>query len=114
MAEDSRWEDVLSRLRDLAQKQAELSGIQVNPSVLLPGEDPQSPHADDATHWASVYRELINSKEAIVRKIREEKAGLPAEAEPELDRDVQISELELERLRLHLGYWEDQTTITPT
>lgn len=108
MPGDSRWDEFLVKIRDLAQKQAELRGAQVEPTVLLPGEDPLSPHADDAAHWAAVYRELVEAKEAVHEKIREQKANVPAAARPELSLDERVSLLELERLRLHLGYWESK------
>jgi hypothetical protein len=105
MRADLRWEELLAKVGELAQRQAELSGRQVDPTLLLPGEDPTSPHADDAAHWATVYGELVEAKEAVCLHIREQKEEVSPAAKPELGRDEEAAELELERLRLHLDYW---------
>jgi hypothetical protein len=103
--EDAR-RDFMARIQQLAERQAELARAHVKPSLFLPGEDPLSPHPDDAAHWASVYRELVEAKEAVQQQIRDQKNDLPHPAKAELAMDEQIADLELQRLRLHLDYWQ--------
>jgi hypothetical protein len=36
-------------------------------SQLMPGEDPESVHVDDARHWYAVYTELVDMARAVVK-----------------------------------------------
>ena len=53
--------------------------------VLLPAENPNSEHPDDARHWAQAYADLLRSLPVVLR-------------------DGPIGE----RFRLRLEYWEDR------
>lgn len=75
---------------------------------MLPGEDPASPYLEDAQHWAGVYGELVAFKEAVVNQFQVKQGQLSPEAEAELHRDETGLRAELQRLRLHLRYWEER------
>ncbi|HYZ00744.1 MAG TPA: hypothetical protein VFA92_04550 [Candidatus Binatia bacterium] len=93
---------------DLAREQEEAEATKNDPLRLLPGEDPQSPYREDAEHWVEVYRELVETKSAILAKLREERRGLGRESQAELSHDDRILQLELERLRVRLATWEQR------
>ncbi|HZV48680.1 MAG TPA: hypothetical protein VFD49_02795 [Candidatus Dormibacteraeota bacterium] len=104
--DDRSIEEFLHRVRELARRQAELAGRhqQLVP-VLLPGEDPRSPLADDARHWAIVYDRLVEFKEQILTTAEEGRRRLPPPASLEAHYDERVLGLELERLRLHRQFW---------
>lgn len=93
---------------DLARAQEAAEQTMNDPLRLLPGEDPQSPYREDAEHWVEVYRELVETKSAILAKLREERRGLGQESQAELSHDDRILQLELERLRVRLAAWEQR------
>lgn len=102
-------EEFLQRLSELRRREAEHSAqSNRNPHGLLPGEDPASPYPEDAIHWATIYRELITFKESLLRQYREQQDRLAEPIEAELRHDEDGLQVELERLRLHLGYWEER------
>ena len=41
------------------------------PTALMSGERPDSPHLDDAEHWCAVYEELHSFKRALLSEARE-------------------------------------------
>src|ERR687887_492384 len=94
--------------RAWAERRRGGGGRKKNPPRLLPGEDPQSPYREDAEHWVEVYRELVETKSAILAKLREERRGLGRESQAELSHDDRILQLELERLRVRLATWEQR------
>ena len=93
---------------DLAREQEAAEATKNDPLRLLPGEDPQSPYREDAEHWVEVYRELVETKSAILAKLREERRGLDQASQAELAHDDRILQLELERLRVRLAAWEQR------
>lgn len=108
-------DEFLRRLEELRQGEAARSEDSSRPYRLLPGEDPASPYPGDAQQWASVYGELIRFKEQVVRQFEaKQQEQLSQAAEAELDKDEQGLRAELERLRLHLRYWEErQQNVAP-
>lgn len=100
-------DEFLQRLDELCRRQAERAELLAHPQRLLPGEDPGSPHPDDAEEWAGVYRELVTFKEGVIRQVRS-RAHLSQVAEAEAHRDEEVLQTELERLRLHLHYWDER------
>jgi hypothetical protein len=77
---------------------------------LLDGEDPDTPYADDAQHWAGVYGELLSFKEDLLATARQRLARMSdAQAKKEVTgTDVQILEAERDRLRRRLQFWESR------
>jgi hypothetical protein len=75
---------------------------------LLEGEDPESPYLEDAQHWASVYGELLSFKEDLLSTARQRLARMSeGSAKKEVTgTDVQILEVERDRLRRRLDFWE--------
>lgn len=71
----------------------------------LPGEDPETGDAEDARHWGQVYRELTEFKRGMVEKARSDRAGLLADAQPEVGNDLTILEAELHRLETRRDFW---------
>ncbi|HLH69124.1 MAG TPA: hypothetical protein VKY90_08875 [Candidatus Dormibacteraeota bacterium] len=103
---DPAIEEFLRQARELAQRQAQLAGQhQQMVPTLLPGEDPRTPFADDARHWAVVYDELVTFKEQILATAEEGRRRLPPPASLEAHYDERVLGLELERLRLHRQFW---------
>jgi hypothetical protein len=99
-------DEFLDRTRDLARRQAELAGRhQQMVPALLPGEDPRTPFADDARHWAVVYDRLVEFQEQILRTAEEGRRRLPSPASLEAHYDELVLGTELERLRLHRQFW---------
>jgi hypothetical protein len=99
--------EFLQRLDKLCRLQEEKAELIARPLRLLPGEDPGSPYPADAEEWAGVYRELATFKEGIVRQVQA-RAHLSHVAEAEAYRDEEVLQTELERLRLHLRYWDER------
>lgn len=103
-------EELLHRSRWLAEQQAGvLGGGGDLREHLQVGEDVESPLLEDAEHWVSVYSELVAFKRDLLREIDQHvvDAGLP-QSKDEMERDRQASELELERIQLHLDYWRER------
>ena len=75
---------------------------------LLDGEDPDTPYAEDAQHWAGVYGELLSFKEDLLATARQRLARMSeTQAKKEVTgTDVQILEAERDRLRRRLQFWE--------
>ena len=75
---------------------------------LLEGEDPDTPYLEDAQHWASVYGELLSFKEDLLATARQRLARMSeGSAKKEVTgTDVQILEVERDRLRRRLDFWE--------
>jgi hypothetical protein len=100
-------DEFLQRLEELSRREAARSEQTGSPNRLLPGEDPASPYPEEAQQWVAVYRDLVGFKEAVVRLFQDKQERLPP-AEVELEKDEQGLQEELERLRLHLRYWEER------
>ena len=100
-------DEFLQRLDDLCRLQAEKAELIARPQRLLPGEDPGSPDPAEAKVWAGVYRELVTFKEGVIRQVQA-RAHLSQVAEGEVHRDEEVLQTELERLRLHLRYWDER------
>lgn len=101
-------DEFLRRLEELRRREDARWNEQRNSYRLLPGEDPASPYPEDAGHWSSVYRELVTFKEQVVGQVQAEQEGRSPAAAAELHNDELALRVELERLRLHLQYWEER------
>lgn len=99
-------EELLERSRRLAEQQAGVLGGELPAAHLQAGEDVESPYLEDAEHWVSVYRELVEFKRDLLREIDQHVEDADhRQAEQEMGRDRQATELELKRIELHLDYW---------
>ena len=72
----------------------------------MEGEDPRSPHVEDARHWVSIYTQMLEFKERLLSRVEEEAGGLPRPAR-DLVRTEDVPMLEAERERVHqrLVFW---------
>lgn len=102
-------EELLRQSESLVLRQQKVEGPNHRIGQLQPGEDPTSDDPEDAEHWSSVYRELVEFKSGIVDEIEEaiqRSTELPVRAELGHDRD-QLS-MELERLKIHFIFWREK------
>ncbi len=77
-----------------------------NPDRLLEGEDPRTVFSQDARHWIVVYREMIDFKEGLLRRIRTFMSGLPLAArQGVMESDVSMLEDQLQRYIRRLEFW---------
>jgi hypothetical protein len=81
----------------------------IDPDRLLPSEDPDARHIDDAQHWVAVYTELLATKARILDTTLEqmEAAKHPAVAY-ELQTDQTVLLAEIERFQRRLRFWHDR------
>jgi hypothetical protein len=79
-----------------------------DPYRLLEGEDPDSTYVDDATHWVSVYGELLGFKETLVEAAASRATDLPEDAQPEAGADLTILEAERQRLERRYQFWNER------
>ena len=79
-----------------------------DPDRLLPGEDPESTHPEDARHWVEVYRELLEYKDRLLAVTRATLSELPEEpARREVaETDQALISAERERLARRLRFWD--------
>jgi DNA-binding response OmpR family regulator len=76
---------------------------------LLPGEDPQTPHPEDARHWVSVYTQMLEFKERLLDRTRADSAGLPAPARAEVEAtDLRMLEDEKSLVAERLHWWRQR------
>lgn len=74
----------------------------------MEGEDPTTPHADEARHWLEVYDQLLTFKERTISSTQRNLAQVPA---PEAREDVEETDLivlktERDRLQQRLDFWK--------
>ena len=82
----------------------------VDQDALLAGENPESPHLDDAEHWVSVYTELIDFKAGLLATSAEHIADFDHEESRGEAKHVDLTILraELERCRRRLAFWKER------
>lgn len=81
----------------------------VDPDRLLHGEDPSSPHRDDAEHWVTVYEELLRYKSMLVRDTEKRMPELTAAARVEVtETDYVIMRNERARFERRLAFWTER------
>jgi hypothetical protein len=79
---------------------------EIDADRLLPGEDPDSDELDDATHWRSVYQELMAFKERILHETREAACSVQQDASQEIvNTDLQTLMSEHRRFTHRLSFW---------
>lgn len=97
----------MQSLDELCRREATSPKADV-PLRLLPGENPASPYPEDGEHWAGVYHELVTFKEGLIQQVQAAWEDVSPEARAEIERDVSVLQVELERLKLHLLFWEER------
>jgi hypothetical protein len=76
---------------------------------LLAGEDPQTSYLEDATHWVTVYSELLGVKRDLVGAAEERLPELSAEARHEVAAtDLVVLDAEMKRFSRRLAYWRER------
>ena len=76
---------------------------------LLEGEDPQTPYLEDATHWVTVYSELLGVKRDLVGVSENRLPELSADARHEVAAtDLVVLEAEMKRFSRRLSYWRER------
>ncbi|HEX6548431.1 MAG TPA: winged helix-turn-helix domain-containing protein [Candidatus Dormibacteraeota bacterium] len=79
---------------------------QVGGDRLLLGEDPGTTHVEDARHWVSVYTQMLEFKERLLERAREDSRSLPKPARAEIDElDLPLLEQERDRVAERLQWW---------
>jgi hypothetical protein len=97
----------LERIESDEKRPEESAKDAVDPKRLLEGEDPSTPHPQDARHWVEVYSQLLTFKEQTLAGTERNLEKMPApEARDEAETDVTVLEAERERLRQRLDFWE--------
>ena len=102
-------DEFLRSVNEIRQRESARSeGNSTDPYRLLPGEDPATPYPEDAQHWAAVYEELVAFKQHLLAQLQAKQDEVTPPAAAELHKDEVDFQAELERLRLHLRYWEER------
>ena len=86
-----------------AEKAAEKA---VDEDRLLDGEDPSTTYFEDATHWMSVYGELLAVKRDLLRVVEERLGTLQEAARREVARtDLVVLDAEMRRFAERHSFW---------
>ncbi|MEA2681878.1 MAG: Transcriptional regulatory protein terminal [Chloroflexota bacterium] len=77
--------------------------------MLLPHEDPASPHLDDARHWMLIYTELVGFKAGLFQRLNESVRDLSREAREEAGRsDIGALGEQRDRYQGRLDFWQER------
>ncbi len=72
----------------------------------MEGEDPRTTHVEDARHWVSIYTQMLEFKERMLSRIKEEAVDLPQPAENAVRRDdLPMLQAERDRVERKLDFW---------
>ena len=78
----------------------------VEPERLLPGEEEDSVHLDDAVHWTKVYSELLDFKRSLLRVAEDRITSMYEAARTEVEEtDLKILQAEAQRLERRQEFW---------
>jgi hypothetical protein len=78
----------------------------VEPERLLPGEEEDSVHLDDAVHWAKVYSELLDFKRSLLTVAEDGITSMHDAARTEIEEtDLKILLAEAQRLERRQEFW---------
>jgi hypothetical protein len=90
----------------------------VEPERLLPGEEEDSVHFDDAVHWTKVYSELLDFKRSLLTVAEDRITSMDDVARTEVEEtDLKILQAEAQRLERRQEFWRvrsDTLTDQPT
>jgi hypothetical protein len=78
----------------------------VEPERLLPGEEEDSVHLDDAVHWTKVYSELLDFKRSLLTVAEDRIISMNDVARTEVEKtDLKILQAEAQRLERRQAFW---------
>jgi len=81
----------------------------VDDDRLLEGEDPKTPYLDDATHWVTVYTELLAVKRELVEVSEAHLPDMAEEARREVaSTDLVVLDAEMKRFSRRLEFWRQR------
>ena len=76
---------------------------------LLEGEDADTPYLEDASHWVTVYSELLAVKRELVGVSEDRLPDMTTEARRELaTTDLVVLDAEMKRFSRRLAYWRER------
>jgi DNA-binding response OmpR family regulator len=75
------------------------------PSRALEGEDLTTSHWEDASHWMSIYADLLDFKRGILDRVRRDLARLQPLARQAATEDIQIIEDQMQGYQARLDLW---------
>jgi hypothetical protein len=76
---------------------------------LLEGEDPSTPYLEDATHWVTVYDELLAVKRDLVGVSEDRLPDMTPEARREIaTTDLAVLDAEMKRFTRRRAYWKER------
>jgi len=78
----------------------------LHPVRLLDGEDPQTPFAQDARQWVTVYEQLFHFRSELLTGTRARIGTMLPAAQKELKDELAIMLRESERLYERLRFWQ--------
>jgi hypothetical protein len=82
----------------------------VEPERLLPGEEEDSVHSDDAVHWTKVYFELLDFKRSLLTVAEQRIISMNDAARAEVEEtDLKILMAEAQRLERRLEFWRTRS-----
>jgi hypothetical protein len=81
----------------------------VDDDRLLEGEDPKTPYLDDATHWVTVYTELLAVKRELVGVSEARLPDMHEAARREVtSTDLVVLDAEMKRFSRRLEFWRQR------
>jgi hypothetical protein len=81
----------------------------VDDDRLLEGEDPGTSYLEDATHWVTVYEELLAVKRDLIEASEGRLAELGEDARREIARtDLLVLDAEEKRFSRRLAFWRER------
>lgn len=81
----------------------------VDDDRLLEGENPDTTYLEDATHWVTVYSELLAVKRDLVGVSEGRLPDLPKEARREIaTTDLVVLDAEMKRFSQRLSFWRER------
>jgi hypothetical protein len=79
---------------------------------LLEGENPDTTYLEDATHWVTVYSELLGVKRDLVGVSELRLPELSADARHEVaSTDLVVLDEEMKRFSRRLAYWRERCVV---
>lgn len=82
----------------------------VEPERLLPGEEEDSVHLDDAVHWTKVYSELLDFKRSLLLVAEDRITSMNFAARTEIEEtDLKILQAEAQRLERRQEFWRGRS-----
>lgn len=81
----------------------------VDEDRLLEGENSNTPYLDDATHWVTVYTELLGVKRELVGVTEAHLPDMQVEARREVaSTDLVVLDEEMKRFSRRLEFWRNR------